>query len=173
MIKTYLNKSHQLQLLYTMQLLYLQSSRWWFQLLIYFCNYLYIILAYNIHLPWQQYNWVFYDLCIMIPPPSAGPGSQRVFGSGTLCFCSHRDWSHCWTLRSLEGSFAPLLYTPALSESVMKRLITGNACNNNKNAVSSDASQTSTIAIHRIIYLWRMCVGCRLSESSEAEVWFF
>lgn len=34
---------------------------------------------------------VFYDLCAVLPPPFAGPGSQRDSGSGTLSLWSRKD----------------------------------------------------------------------------------
>lgn len=86
-----------------------------------FCRlfvYLYYIIYQEINIPfWNEQSGphlhyitsVFYDLCIMIPPPSPGPGSRRALGSQTLSLCSLEDWSHCWTLRSLEGSFSLLL----------------------------------------------------------------
>lgn len=86
----------------------------------------------------------------MIPPPSPGPGSQRVFGSRTLSLCSLEDWSHCWTLRSLEGSFPLLLQTPSLSWPGVKRRMMGNAPNDNTNTAACDATATATTAISDI-----------------------
>lgn len=82
---------------------------------------------------------VFYDLCVMLPPPSAGPGAGFVFGSRTELLCSLEDWSHCWTSRSLRGSFPLLLWTPSLSWPGMKKQDSCEMLSNNTTFIAACA----------------------------------